>query len=207
MNRLAYCVPWMLLGLVSAHSVGCAKKPEKVASEAKSPQPEFVMAVEERVSAEDTVLRSAVGLIPSGPNACQVRRYAVESGKVIEDIVVLPMACPKSWSMTFTEDKTKALVQGDGAWLVDVGAKTATPLPKTETLSPTLSWNQGSPTVTYEIAPPDEAAQKQVDEYWDMRGLPLLFCQSQTLVDGKWVTQDDIWEAYPSEGTYGPLYR
>ena len=154
MNRLAYCVPWMLLGLVSAHSVGCAKKPEKVASEAKSPQPEFVMAVEERVSAEDTVLRSAVGLIPSGPNACQVRRYAVESGKVIEDIVVLPMACPKSWSMTFTEDKTKALVQGDGAWLVDVGAKTARRFQRRKRCRPRCLGTRARPPSPMKLTPP-----------------------------------------------------
>jgi len=186
----------------NADSVTAPPPSEEQVSSEVSQEPAVVKPAEEpRVAEGESIENRGMGTFSSGDSTCIFRRYAVGTGHVIEDIVTLPVACPKSWSMAITKDNSQALLHANGFWLVNLEEHTAQSL-KTES-GPAHGhavWKEGLPTVIYETEPLTEEDVLMANEYEAYSGLPLLFCQESVFKDGKWSLVGESFTVESSEG-------
>ncbi len=156
---------------------------------------------EQRVALGEAVYNRGIGTFSSGKDTCIFRRYDVGTGRVFEDIVALPVACPSTWSMAFTEDESKIIIDANGFWLVNVAEQT-TQLLNSES-GPSYgnaAWKGGLPTVVYEVEPSQEEDVLMAEEFEATRGLPLLFCQESVFNDGQWKPTGETFTLEPSDG-------
>ena len=187
---------------------GCSGSPNQAPApeEVREPAPAPKEVSQPAPVVEETAVAGSTGItmrsMPDG--RCGWKRVAVQTGKAIASVAELVGPCPKDWSLSIHPDGKQGLLMAHTLWLIELNTAQATELSGIGTSAHSVVWREGLPTVSGET-PGSDANGDAADKYFEERGLPLIFCQDHSWVNGKWVADGTVREVHPSEGHMGPF--